>query len=142
MTVFQRKKILVPYDFSDESKSSLDTALEIAEEDSQIHLIHVMPELNAADPGVIWQSINNENRSQNATEAVHEQLHDKKYDGIKIATEFGDPGHRIVDFAKELNADLIVMPTHGRRGLKHLLIGSVAERVTRLADCPVLVMRP
>ncbi len=53
----------------------------------------------------------------------------------------GDPGHEIVKLADTLKADLIVMPSHGRTGLAHVLIGSVAERVIRLAHCPVLVLR-
>ena len=53
----------------------------------------------------------------------------------------GDPGHQIAEFAKEAGAGLIVMPSHGRTGLTHLLIGSVAERVVRFAHCPVLVLR-
>jgi nucleotide-binding universal stress UspA family protein len=47
----------------------------------------------------------------------------------------------IADLAKELNANLIVMPSHGRSGVSRLLLGSVAERVLRLANCPVLVLR-
>jgi universal stress protein A len=54
---------------------------------------------------------------------------------------FGDPGQQIAIFAKEMKAGLIVMSSHGRTGLAHLLIGSVAERVLRLASCPVLILR-
>jgi len=54
----------------------------------------------------------------------------------------GVPWQAIVDTAKDMQADLIVMSTHGRTGFQHLVLGSVAERVVRLAPCPVLVMRP
>jgi nucleotide-binding universal stress UspA family protein len=54
---------------------------------------------------------------------------------------FGDPGQRITAYAEEVGADVIVMPSHGRTGLKRLLLGSVAERVLRLAHCPVLVLK-
>ncbi len=141
MTFLPRKTILAPFDFSDKSLAALDTALEIADADSQVHLIHVLPELHVADPGVVWQTIDNENRSQHATEEVRRRLTDAKYDPVKITMQFGDPGHRIADFAKENNVDLIVMPSHGRRGISRLLIGSVAERVMRLAHCPVLILR-
>ena len=60
---------------------------------------------------------------------------------MKIDVEIGDPGHRIADVAAKLGADLIVMPSHGRTGIERMLIGSVAERVLRLAHCPVLVLR-
>ncbi|MBK6518048.1 MAG: universal stress protein [Polyangiaceae bacterium] len=53
----------------------------------------------------------------------------------------GDPADKIVALAAKLNADLVILGTHGRTGLKRLLIGSVAEKVVRLAGCPVLVVR-
>ena len=58
-----------------------------------------------------------------------------------MAVRFGDPASEIVDFASGIAADIIVLPSHGRTGLTHLLIGSVAERVIRLAKCPVLVLK-
>ena len=64
-----------------------------------------------------------------------------KYAKAPIEILFGDPGHEITEFAERVKADLIVMPSHGRTGLSRLLIGSVAERVIRLAHCPVLVLR-
>ena len=60
---------------------------------------------------------------------------------IHFAARIGDPGTKIVEYAREIKADLIVMPSHGRTGIKHLLLGSVAERVIRLAECPVMVRR-
>ena len=53
----------------------------------------------------------------------------------------GDPGLMIADYAADVQADLIVMPSHGYHGVKRLLLGSVAERVLRHANCPVLVLR-
>jgi nucleotide-binding universal stress UspA family protein len=57
-------------------------------------------------------------------------------------TAVGRPFEEIVRFAKEHQIDLIVIGSHGRRGLSHLLLGSVAERVVRIAGCPVLTVRP
>ena len=54
----------------------------------------------------------------------------------------GDPGVEVLQLAKRLRADLIVMATHGRKGLRHLVLGSVAERVVREAPCPVLTVKP
>ena len=56
------------------------------------------------------------------------------------AVTFGDPAQAILDTAKERGADLIVMGTHGRRGLSHVLLGSVAERIVRLSPVPVLTV--
>ncbi len=56
-----------------------------------------------------------------------------------VLTVRGAPSHKIVEAARDKQVDLVVMGTHGRTGLQHLLIGSVAERVVRLAPCPVMV---
>ena len=80
-------------------------------------------------------------RLLHAAYVVRERLADAKYSGVQIDVEIGDPGQCIVDFAESVQADLIVTPSHGRTGVKRLLIGSVAERVVRLAHCPVLVLR-
>ena len=61
--------------------------------------------------------------------------------GVKTIIREGDPGLLIADYAAEVHADLIVMPSHGYHGVKRLLLGSVAERVLRHANCPVLVLR-
>jgi nucleotide-binding universal stress UspA family protein len=66
---------------------------------------------------------------------------DPRYEGVNIRIDFGDPGQQIAAFARDIHADLIVLPSHGRTGLARLMIGSVAERVVRLSHCPVLVLR-
>jgi nucleotide-binding universal stress UspA family protein len=60
---------------------------------------------------------------------------------ISSAVNFGDPAHEIIAAAKETDTDLLVIATHGRTGLKHLLLGSVAERILKEASCPVLVVQ-
>jgi len=59
---------------------------------------------------------------------------------LQIDILFGDAGHEIAKLAERQGAELIVLPSHGRTGIKRLLIGSVAERVVRLAHCPVLIL--
>jgi len=103
--------------------------------------VHVLPELSLGEAGVIWDEIKNENRIEHAREAIVAKLPDPKYAEVKIDVQVGDAGHRIAEMAAKLKADLIVMPSHGRSGIQRLLIGSVAERVLRLAHCPVLVLR-
>lgn len=141
MSGIQARKIVVPIDFSDESFAALDVALDIAASPSHVHVVHVIPELNAAEPGVIWQQINNENRSKHATEAMRARLSGEKYKQVQVEIEIGDPAYRIAAYAKRSHADLVVIPSHGRTGLAHMLIGSVAERVVRHSHCPVLVLR-
>jgi nucleotide-binding universal stress UspA family protein len=59
-----------------------------------------------------------------------------------VIVEVGEPGQRILDTETKFEADVVVMATHGRRGLKHLVLGSVAERIVRESSVPVLTIRP
>jgi nucleotide-binding universal stress UspA family protein len=63
------------------------------------------------------------------------------FENLQQEVLFGDPGSQIVNFATNCNADLIVIPSHGYHGVKRLVLGSVAERVIRHAECSVLVLR-
>jgi len=136
-----KTNVVVPIDFSDESIAAVETALELVASPVRVHVIHVLPLLVASDPGIIWEAIDDESRRQHALAALRERLGAEAYQGVDIAIAVGDPGEEIVRFAESVNAELIVLPSHGRTGLKRLLIGSVAERVVRLAHCPVLVLK-
>ena len=141
MNWFKQKNIVVPYDFSDESKSAIEVALELAEKQGDIHVVHVMHELSATDPGVIWQSIDNEKRRQRVTEKFAETTADLDIKDVHFEVGIGDPGTVIADMAEKIDAGMIVIPSHGRTGFTRLMLGSVAERVVRLAKCPVLVLK-
>jgi len=141
MSWFEKKKVVVPIDFSDESVKAVDTALEIVDSPTHLRVIHVGAVLTATEPGMMWDTVNDETRKEHLEEAFAKRFQGDKYAGIEFTVRFGDAGHEIAEFAEEEGADLLVMPSHGRTGLKRLLIGSVAERVVRLAHCPVLVLR-
>jgi nucleotide-binding universal stress UspA family protein len=141
MSWLPKSSVVVPIDFSDESVEAVDTALEMVEGASHIHVIHVLPVLGATEVGLGWEVVDDDTMRGRAEKAIRERLAERKYEGFKIAIAFGDPGSEIAAFAESIKADLIVIPSHGRTGLRHLLIGSVAERVCRLAHCPVLVLR-
>jgi nucleotide-binding universal stress UspA family protein len=120
---------------------AVDAALEVAESSSSVHVIHVLPELVVLEPSVAWATIDDEDRIQATEKRLRAVLENEKYQGMEVKVLVGDPGHVIADYAQDVEADLIVLPSHGRTGLKRMLIGSVAERVVRLAHCPVLVIR-
>lgn len=141
MNWLPKKSVVVPVDFSDLSLEAVDVALEMVESPEQLHVIHVLPELNVAEPGVIWDSIDDKSRCDHAEQALREKLSDAKYAKVDLHCAVGDAGREVAEHAAQCKAELVVMPSHGRTGLKHLLIGSVAERVIRLAHCPVLVLR-
>ena len=141
MNRFADKPIVVPIDFSDEASAAIDQALEIAAPPEHVRAVHGAPPLTAFEPAIAYQVIDDADRRESIQKAFHKRHAADKYRDVKFEVRFGDPGHEIADFATESGAGLIVMPSHGRTGLAHLLIGSVAERVVRLARCPVLVLR-
>ncbi len=141
MNWFTDKKILVPLDFGEESCRAVDTALEIATSAADVRVIHVASDLAVSSPEVIWEVHSDEIRRKNLEDTFRKEFADEKYRELQFFVAFGDPGHGIADYAEQTATDLIVMPSHGRTGLKRLLIGSVTERVMRLAHCAVLVLR-
>ncbi len=134
-------KIVVPIDFSDESFSALDQALILADKPSNVHVLHALEMLAAMEPGIVWAQVHDEERRIQVTEALKDRLSGEKYQGVKLVVEFGDPGHCIADYAQDNSAELIVISSQGRTGVKRLMLGSVAERVIRLSHCPVLVLK-
>ena len=141
MSCIQTLSVVVPFDFSDESFGAIGVALKLVERPSDVHVIHVLPFLSAADPGVIWDTIDDESRTKHLKEAMTKRFAAPEFDGIQLQVAFGDPGTEITDFAESMGAELVVIPSHGRTGLTRLLMGSVVERVVRLAHCPVLALR-
>lgn len=136
-----RQNVLVPIDFSDESFRAVDTALEMVPSPERLLVLHVLAELSPVEPGELWQALNDDTRRQHVADSLAQRFSTPPYAGCRIEVRFGDPGHEITECARQQQCDLIVISSHGRRGIRRLLIGSVAERVVRLAECPVLVLR-
>ncbi|PHS18384.1 MAG: universal stress protein UspA [Blastopirellula sp.] len=141
MNWLPKKNVVVPIDFSEQSMQAVSLALQMTEETSDIHIIHVLPPLMVAEPGVVWDEIDDQSRIKHAKEAITDELSGEQFQGVNLVVKIGDPGHAVADLARDVCAELIVMPSHGRTGLAHILIGSVTERVVRMAHCPVLVLR-
>lgn len=142
MAWLPKQKVVVPVDFSDESLDALQIAREnFVDDASHLYAIHVLPELSPSEPGVIWDKIDDKSRCRHAEESLRQKLGDGDYEGLNVHVVVGNPGKEITDYAAEIGAELIALPSHGRTGLSRVLLGSVAERVVRLAHCPVLVLR-
>lgn len=135
--------VVVPWDFSDHSRVALDKALELTQDASQIRVVHVerMPML--VGPGMLASSTDEDALKKNSESQFRESVaNDPLCKGISFTTLINDEqGHTICDFARDHDADLVVISSHGRTGIARLAIGSVAERVIRYASCPVLVLR-
>ena len=141
MSWLPKSKIVVPVDFSDQSITAVDAALSLVEKPSSIYVIHVLPVLTDYEAGVLFNTVDDEARISHTEKGLRDRLSHVKYAGFHPQVAFGDPGYEIATYAEQIAADLIVLPSHGRTGLTRLLIGSVAERVVRLAHCPVLVLK-
>jgi nucleotide-binding universal stress UspA family protein len=144
MTHFET--ILVPTDFSDHSNAALDMAVEFAKSfGAKIHLLHCYP-LDPTDisPYGDAASASPDSRIRDSAERRLKESEEKLQveriaSEISLTSEF--PSEAIAKMAQEIGADLIVMGTRGIAGLKHVMLGSVAERTVRLARCPVLTVR-
>ncbi len=134
-------RTVVPLDFSDLSYAALDRAIEIAGQGGEVHVIHVLTELSTMEPGNLYGTVTDAERISSTEEFLKKKLVGEKYKGVHVHAVVGDAGREIAAFAEREGADLIVIPSHGYGLFKHMLLGSVAERVVRLAHCPVLVLR-
>lgn len=141
MSWLPKKSVVVPIDFSGESKLALDTALEMVNSPANVHAIHVMFPMDVVAPGVVWGGVDNFNQEESLKEHTDDFLKKNNITGLTVLTRIGDPATEISEYAQSINADLIIIPSHGYHGIKRALLGSVAERVIRHCHCPVLVLR-
>jgi universal stress protein A len=137
------RTILVPIDFSTNAGRALDYACELATKlGATVHLVHALgaalPELNVALSEQMLRSLSD------GSKLALDQLAAEKRTRANIGEARvvpGDARDAILQTARDLGADLVVMGTHGRRGLSRMVLGSVAEHVVRRSPCPVLTIR-
>ena len=141
------RTILVPTDFSEHADHALEYAAGLAARlDAKVHLIHAItiPSAGMPEMGIAYGALSIETLTKQAQAAL--DAREARYrDRITLAPvrlEVGDARDVIDRAAADVGADLIVMGTHGRRGIRRMLLGSVAESVVRSAPCPVLTIRP
>jgi nucleotide-binding universal stress UspA family protein len=140
------KNILVPTDFSPTSRRALEYAGLLAKQfDGSIRLLHVVDDPVSAAAWTEGYALSVGALRDRMVADAELELSRLAWSiadlGITSQVLLGPPALTIVESAAETHADLIVMGTHGRSGISHLLLGSVAERVIRLAPCPVLTVR-
>jgi nucleotide-binding universal stress UspA family protein len=143
----QIQTILVPVDFSDHSAKALDLAADVAKAfgGATVHLLHcyqIQP-VGVSPYGIVLP----ESLDRDIRDAASRQLDDWREKvtarGLKAEVHLSSmfPSVAIEETAAEIGADLIVMGTRGLSGIKHVLLGSVAERTLRVAPCPVLTVK-
>lgn len=143
------KRVLVPVDFSRDSLAALDYALEFTKPfEAEVVLLHVIEPVYYATPADLYATSPNLalllEEQRRAAQAQLEKLVQKiagTRRKVRALLKSGAPAQVIAETAQKPKADLIIMATHGRTGLAHVLLGSVTERVLRIASCPVLVVR-
>lgn len=144
------KNVLVATDFSECSDAALAYGRALAGTfGARLHVLHALEFGGAADVmGIGGYSAAVPDLYKELEETANQRLDqlisesDRRILGVKVLVATGEmPAHAIVEYAKAESIDLIVVGTHGRRGLAHLVMGSVAERVVRTAPCPVLTVR-
>jgi len=147
--MYDIKRILVPTDFSKISYTAFDYAKDLAERmDATIYLIFVLekspPQFSAKSLGLSEEEIltkmklEAEIKLSEAASFFKEDTTLNVIQEIRVGTDYEE----IVNYSKEINADIIIIATHGRTGVLHTLLGSVAEKVIRFSKCPVLVISP
>jgi nucleotide-binding universal stress UspA family protein len=141
MNWFSSRTTVVPVDFSEASLRAVDVARDLVDDASQLHIVHVLPSITAAEPGLLWNVLDEATARDQAYAELEKRFSDARFAGANLVVAFGSASDEIVELARAKKAELIVMPSHGRTGLARLMIGSVAELVTRSAPCPVLILR-
>jgi universal stress protein A len=156
------KRILCPVDLSAFSMEALRLAVQVAKGGEAVldimHVIHnpfdelYMKSITESDPAMIEAYAAESSRRARIVRATEEHaevlLKQFCYDAVRGIAEVhyhirqGDPFENILDASEDLLTDLIVLATHGRTGIKRLVIGNVAEKVVRHARCPVLTVKP
>ena len=144
------KRILVATDFSEPSAVALMYGRELARQfDADLHVLHVADDLGSRIAGLPAGYAGDLGRLQSdLEEAAREQINGLVTDDDRrrlcakavVRTSLA-PAETILEYARDAKIDCIVLGTHGRTGLKHVVMGSVAERVVRAAPCPVLTVR-
>jgi len=143
------ERILVPTDLSEFSQHAIRYGCELARRfDADLHLLTVVQDVVALipEPGMAFPAPGEymQELRDASSDALSRVPEAEMGAGLEITREVrvGTPFLEIVRHAKEMNADLVVIGTHGRTGLAHVLLGSTAEKVVRKAHCPVLTVRP
>jgi len=141
------KVIVSPIDFSNYSQEALQTAAYLAKQfGSQLLLVHAVPAIPKlpSTTSIFKEGEYEQELHKDAERLLTKLADDLAKKGLQVRTEVGianDVGMEILRIAEHNSADLIVIATHGMTGWHRLVFGSVAEKVVRLASCPVLVLR-
>lgn len=142
------KKIIYATDFSESSQQAAPYAAELAKRyGAKVYVVHVLYDIAKASGWYVPHASTDElyaDMEKEAKKQLHRAVAEdlRGHEAVEYVVLKGVPDEEIVRFADEQGADVIVISTHGRRGLDRVLFGSTSEKVVRHARCPVLTVRP
>lgn len=136
-----KRSVLVPFDFSASALAALRVARAFVAQPDHVCVLHVLAPSAPAGPGTSFVEYDEESVRAQAQRALREALEKAGHGEFQAQVRAGKPAETITEYAREHECELIVIPSHGRTGMERFFLGSVAERVVRLAPCPVLVLR-
>ena len=134
------QRAVVPIDMSDASYLALASTLTVIDANA-IRIVHVIRPFSRPEREGIWGHYDNDKHARDVTLQIQEELEARSIGAMPIDIHFGSPGPIICEYAERIGADLIIIGSHGRTGLRRMLMGSVAETVVRHAPCSVIVVR-
>ena len=138
------KKILVPVDFSENSKKILDSAGDIAEKfGAALSVVFVVQSFDDYS-GFFVPHMPVAKFEEEMVQGAEQKMDSFMggYENVEAKVLIGDVGEEVVRYAEEIGIDMIIMGTHGYKGLEKVMFGSVAEKVVKTAPCPVLTINP
>jgi nucleotide-binding universal stress UspA family protein len=136
----REQTVLLPFDFSAPATAAIHTALGLVARPELLWVHHVVPPVSTMSPGFVLGDVTPAELRRRAHAALEEALAAAGIRGVQPRVTIGDPADEILLAVTELDADLIVMPSCGKTGLRRWMLGSVAEKVVRRATCPVLIL--
>lgn len=143
------RRILCPVDATESARLPLTEALALTRAfGAELEVLHVYQVPAYVQPGIlVWAAVGPRplwelahEQAESEVERLLSPLSREDRQLVRVTVEVGDPATTIAERARSAGADLVVMGTHGRTGARRVVLGSVAERVVRLAPCPVLVI--
>ncbi|WP_163834415.1 universal stress protein [Spartinivicinus ruber] len=141
MNLLSFNSVIVPIDFSEACVGAVETALAQVDSPEQVTLVHVKYPTTYITCGTAYVQLDEAEHKKQIEDHFQQFMQKHQWEALNWKLLTGKPGEEIVTYAKEINASVIIIPSHGYHGIKRLMLGSVAERVVRLAPCPVLVLR-
>jgi nucleotide-binding universal stress UspA family protein len=136
----REQTVLLPFDFSESAIDAITTALGLVARTELLWVLHVIPPVSTTSPGFLMGQLDPAEVRMHADTALAKALSEHDIGEAQRRVVIGDPASEIITVAQEIDADLIVMPSRGKTGLRRWMIGSVTEKVIRRAPCPLLML--